>query len=71
MEQGGTAYGGSCEQVVADRAVRDIAAAAERDPRVRAVRRALTERVRELRAAVVPRARTSLVHGELGPPTSW
>ncbi|QTE00655.1 phosphotransferase family protein [Streptomyces cyanogenus] len=67
VERGGTAYGGSCEQAVADRAVRDVAAAAERDPRVRAARRALTERVRELRAAVAPRARTSLVHGELGP----
>ncbi|CUW30857.1 MULTISPECIES: phosphotransferase family protein [Streptomyces] len=67
VEEGGTASGGSCAQVAADRAVRDIADAAERDPRVRAVRAELTRRVRDLQDVVAPRGHTSLVHGELGP----
>ncbi|GGS79301.1 phosphotransferase family protein [Streptomyces cinerochromogenes] len=67
VAEGGTALGGSCARVVTDRAVRDIADAAERDPRVRAAREALTERVRDLAGAVGPRGHTSLVHGELGP----
>jgi hypothetical protein len=67
VEEGGMPFGESCEQVVTDRAVRDIAYAAERDPRVGAVRQALTERIRALRDAVGPRGHTSLVHGELGP----
>ncbi|MGW5650933.1 phosphotransferase family protein [Streptomyces humi] len=67
VEEDGKPLGDSCEQVVADRAVHDIAEVAERDPRVRAARRALTERVRELYDAVEPRDHASLVHGELGP----
>ncbi|MFD5541409.1 phosphotransferase family protein, partial [Streptomyces sp. NPDC127079] len=67
VEEGGKPLGDSCEQVVADRAVHDIAELAERDPRVRAARRALTERIRELYDAVEPRDHASLVHGELGP----
>ncbi|MER7835535.1 aminoglycoside phosphotransferase family protein [Streptomyces sp. NPDC096040] len=67
VEEGGKPIGSSCEQVVADRAVRDIAEVAERDPRVREVRQALSERVRQLYDAVEPRDHASLVHGELGP----
>ncbi|MFI2201441.1 phosphotransferase family protein [Streptomyces sp. NPDC020192] len=67
VEEGGMPFGDSCEQVVADRAVTDIAEIAERDSRARVARQALSARVRELRAAVEPRRHTSLVHGELGP----
>ncbi|MFF4312055.1 phosphotransferase family protein [Streptomyces sp. 900105755] len=67
VEEGGKPLGSSCEQVVADRAMRDIAEVAERDPRVREARQALTERVHELYDAVEPRDHASLVHGELGP----
>ncbi|WP_316775317.1 phosphotransferase family protein [Streptomyces sasae] len=67
VAEGGKPRGNSCEQVVADRAVHDIAQVAERDPRVREARDALTERVHELFDAVEPREHASLVHGELGP----
>ncbi|MEV7978880.1 phosphotransferase [Streptomyces sp. NPDC086519] len=67
VEEGGKPLGSSCEQVVADRAMRDIAEVAERDPRLREVRQALAERVHQLYDAVEPRDHASLVHGELGP----
>lgn len=67
VEEGSKPIGDSCEQVVADRAVHDIAEVAARDPRVRAVRGALAERVHQLYDGVEPREHASLVHGELGP----
>ncbi|MEV7036319.1 phosphotransferase [Streptomyces sp. NPDC093272] len=67
VEEGGKPLGSSCEQVVADRAVRDVEELAGRDPRVREVARPLAERIRELHDAVRPRDSASLVHGELGP----
>ncbi|MFG3293509.1 phosphotransferase family protein [Streptomyces sp. NPDC048179] len=67
VEEGSKPIGNSCEQVVADRAVHDIAEVADRDPRVRAVRGALAERVHQLYDRIEPRERASLVHGELGP----
>ncbi|MFG2939936.1 phosphotransferase family protein [Streptomyces sp. NPDC048282] len=67
VEEGSKPIGDSCEQVVADRAVHDIAEVAERDPRVRAVRDALAERVHQLYDRIEPREHASLVHGELGP----
>jgi hypothetical protein len=67
VEEGGKPLGSSCEQIVADRALRDIAEVSARDPRVRQVRQALAERVHELYDAVEPRDHASLVHGELGP----
>ncbi|GHG95873.1 phosphotransferase family protein [Streptomyces lanatus] len=48
-------------------ALRSIEEAAAREPRIAAVREELTARVRELAAEVRPRARHTLIHGELGP----
>lgn len=67
VDNGGSAYGGSCEQVVLERALADLAEAAARDPRIAAVREALYDRLYALAETVVPRSRVGLVHGELGP----
>lgn len=67
LERGGIALGDSCEQVVLDRALRDLAEAAGREPRLGAAGNRLEARLRELRARVRPRAEYRLVHGELGP----
>ncbi|MGW2747813.1 phosphotransferase family protein [Streptomyces sp. NPDC001450] len=64
---GGTSRGTSCEGVVLDRALRDLAEAASRDPRIAQVRDRLEERLTDLAAAVRPRAEYAVVHGELGP----
>lgn len=57
----------SCEQIVLDRALGDLAEAARRVPRVADARGPLEAAVRELGAAVRRRADYSLIHGELGP----
>jgi aminoglycoside phosphotransferase (APT) family kinase protein len=67
VDGGGTSRGTSCEGVVLDRALRDLAEAASRDPRVAAARDRLEERLLGLAAAVRPRAEYAVVHGELGP----
>ncbi|GAA3655263.1 phosphotransferase family protein [Streptomyces chitinivorans] len=67
IDGGGTSRGTSCEGVVLERALRDLAEAASRDPRVANVRGRLEERLLNLAAAVRPRARYAVVHGELGP----
>jgi hypothetical protein len=67
VDNGGSAYGGSCEQVVLERALADLAEAAARDPRIAAVREALYDRLHALAGRVRPRGRVGLVHGELGP----
>jgi hypothetical protein len=67
LEAGGAAAGESCEQLVLDRALRDLREAAGRDARLAAARDRLEDRLRELAALVAPRARYALVHGELGP----
>ncbi|MDX3755724.1 phosphotransferase family protein [Streptomyces mirabilis] len=67
VDNGGSAYGGSCEQVVLERALADLAEAAARDPRIAAVREALYGRLHALAGRVRPRGRVGLVHGELGP----
>jgi hypothetical protein len=67
VDAGGTSHGLSCEQVVFDRALDDLAEAAARDARIAAVRGHLADRLRELRDAVRPRSAYSLIHGELGP----
>jgi hypothetical protein len=59
VDGGGVSSSPSCERRVTDGALRSIAEAAVRD--------GLEDRVRELAAAVRPRARYGLVHGELGP----
>ncbi|MPY56256.1 phosphotransferase [Streptomyces spongiae] len=67
VDGGGTSRGTSCEGVVLERAQRDLAEAASRDPRIANARERLQERLRVLAAAVRPRAEYSVVHGELGP----
>lgn len=56
-----------CEQLVLARALRDLAESARLDGRVAAVRERLEQLLGCLRAAVSPRERLGLVHGELGP----
>jgi hypothetical protein len=67
IDEGGTAEGDSCEQVVLDRALDDLTAAASRDTRIAHAHDRLETEVRTLAAAVRPRARYGLIHGELGP----
>lgn len=67
VDSGGSSHGSSCEQLVTDRALADIAETAVRDPRIAAARQALEDTVRSLAAEVRPRARHALIHGELGP----
>lgn len=62
-----TASGRACEQIVLDRALSDLDQAAARLPRVAAVHDRLTDTARDLAAAIRPRARYGLIHGELGP----
>lgn len=67
VDGGGSSQGTSCEGVVLDRALRDLAEAASRDPRIAGARDRLEERLLDLAAAVRPRAEYAVVHGELGP----
>ncbi|MER6956650.1 phosphotransferase [Streptomyces sp. NPDC000618] len=67
VDGGGASRGTSCEGVVLDRALRDLAEAASRDPRIAKARDRLEERLSRLAAAVRPRAQYAVVHGELGP----
>lgn len=67
VDGGGTSRGTSCEGVVLDRALRDLAEAASRDPRIAGARDPLEERLLVLAAAVRPRTQYAAVHGELGP----
>lgn len=57
----------SCEQIVVDRAVHQLAEAAARDERLAVARERLEQRLRGLAALVRPRAEYRLIHGELGP----
>jgi hypothetical protein len=59
--------GGSCEQVVFDRALDHLAEAVEVMPRIAVARSAIEDRLRELVAQVSERHCYRLVHGELGP----
>ncbi|MFF7069295.1 phosphotransferase [Streptomyces pseudovenezuelae] len=65
--QRGTSYGSSAARRVTEGALRDIGEAALRDERIAEVREDLEESLRRLDAAVRPRDRHSLIHGELGP----
>ncbi|MEU6666035.1 phosphotransferase [Streptomyces sp. NPDC046727] len=67
VDAGGSSRGTSCEGVVLDRALRDLAEAASRDPRIAGARDRLQERLLHLAAAVRPRTQYAVVHGELGP----
>ncbi|MBB5869087.1 hypothetical protein F4553_002466 [Allocatelliglobosispora scoriae] len=67
VERGAAPQDRSCEQVVADRALRDLADAAARVDRLGAVHDRLAAAVRSLRDAVEPRSSVGVIHGELGP----
>jgi hypothetical protein len=67
VDRGGSSRGSSCAEVVLARALRDLAGAASRDPRIAAARDRPAERLLRLASAVRPRAEYALVHGEPGP----
>jgi Phosphotransferase enzyme family len=67
IDNGGTSRGRSCEQVVLDRALDDLAGAASRDIGIAGAGKRLEDVVRGLAAAVRPRSEYGLIHGELGP----
>ncbi|MGC4789289.1 phosphotransferase [Micromonospora sp. DT178] len=63
----GPAAGRPVQRLVLDRALRDLTEAAARVERISAVRDRLTDALAERYAAVAPRSRHGLIHGELGP----
>jgi hypothetical protein len=67
VDGGGVSKGESCEAVILDRALADLAEGAERDVRLGAVRADVELRLRTLAAAIQPRSDYRLIHGELGP----
>lgn len=66
IDGGGVSRAASCEEAALDFALRCLDEAAPRDRRIAEARGRLEARLRELAAAVRPRAEYSLVHGELG-----
>ncbi|MFJ7194052.1 MULTISPECIES: phosphotransferase family protein [unclassified Streptomyces] len=66
IDAGGTSRSASCEQAALTFALRCLAEATARDHRIAGARDQLEERLRQLAAAVRPRAEYSVVHGELG-----
>nr|BEK63041.1 phosphotransferase [Kitasatospora purpeofusca] len=67
IDNGGVSHGRSCEQVVLDRALEDLAEASSRDMRIAGVRDHVDDVLRGLAGAVRPRSEYGLIHGELGP----
>ncbi|MGW3306580.1 phosphotransferase family protein [Streptomyces sp. NPDC001073] len=68
VDNGGSSYGGSCEAVVAERALSDLDELPGRDPRAAAAYPQLAEAIGVLAAQVQPRTGPpTLIHGELGP----
>ncbi|WP_308267954.1 phosphotransferase [Yinghuangia soli] len=67
IDAGRASHGESCEQVLLERALTDLAEAASRDTRLRGRDRDLEAAVRGLAATVQPRTEYALIHGELGP----
>ena len=66
IDAGGTPRWPTSEEAVLALGLRCVAEASERDRRIADNRGRLTDRLRELAAAVRPRAEYSVVHGELG-----
>ncbi len=67
VDNGGSSYGGSCEEVVVERALSDLDELSARDPRAAVAHPQLADAVRTLAARVQPRTeRPALIHGELG-----
>ncbi|MFD4549161.1 phosphotransferase family protein [Streptomyces sp. NPDC058466] len=67
LERGDKASGVSCEQLVLERALEDLAEAVERDPRIGSAAAPLHDRLQELAVRVSPRMEHALIHSELGP----
>ncbi|WP_329349536.1 aminoglycoside phosphotransferase family protein [Streptomyces sp. NBC_01261] len=68
VDNGGSSYGGSCEAVVAERALSDLDELPARDPRAAAAHPQLADAVGTLAARIQPRTGPlTLIHGELGP----
>jgi hypothetical protein len=66
-DAGQASQGGSCPQVVLDRALQGLAEVRARDPRAARDGGRLEDLLRGLAAPLVPRQSSGLVHGELGP----
>ncbi|MER7479111.1 phosphotransferase [Streptomyces sp. NPDC126510] len=66
IDAGGASRATSCERAALDFGLYCLAEAASRDKRIAGARDRLEERLRELAAAVRPRAEYAVVHGELG-----
>nr|WP_202451797.1 phosphotransferase [Streptomyces sp. SID4948] len=66
IDAGGTSRPASCEQAALAFALRCLAEATARDHRIADASEEVEERLRQLTAAVRPRAEYSVVHGELG-----
>jgi hypothetical protein len=67
VQSGLTPQDRPAERVVLDRAVRHLAEAAARVPRIATVHDVLSDVLHELAAEVPPRREYGLIHGELGP----
>ncbi len=67
LANGGISTGSSCEQLVLERALRDLAEAAARDKRIAQCGSQLEETLLQQAATARPRSDHSLIHGELGP----
>jgi Phosphotransferase enzyme family len=65
IDEGRSSHGTSCEAAALDFALRCLREAAARDQRLEHARDRVEERLRELAAAIRPRAEYSLVHNEL------
>jgi hypothetical protein len=66
IDAGGTSHWPTSEEAVLALGLRSVAEATERDRRIADNSERLKDRLRELAAAVGPRAEYSVVHGELG-----
>ena len=66
IDGGGASREATCEAAALRFARHNLAEAAARDQRIAAARDRLEDRLRELAAAVQPRAEYAVVHGELG-----
>lgn len=67
VDAGGVSKGDSCQGLVLDRALADLAEGAERDARLGAARDELEATLRSRAAQIRPREDYRLIHGELGP----
>ncbi|HEV2372319.1 MAG TPA: phosphotransferase [Streptosporangiaceae bacterium] len=67
VSNGGTSHGSSCEQVVLDRGLADLAEASARVSQISGARERLEDALRERAAGLSPRSEYGLIHGELDP----